>query len=305
MEYAPPHPHAQEGPRLPPELERIIFETAALSESRPNPSLMLIARRVTHWVESLIYRVIFVRGSGPYGRPSDLHGLWEIPLQNLLHAIARNPRSVFYSSAHIYLESGQELDLQLSDTNAILAACPRVENLMFFVDCDSRHRAALDRLQCLRRLAALVQPLFSPPAFCFTAPLFRNVTHLEIMDQDQDWDKVPDIGARLVLAPALTHLSLTYFCSLPISVFHERIGSIASLRCIVYFVFRRLVESPDPHDPRMVCLERADSRADWLRGAATGQDYWAFADAFIEAKRAGTVEQSRYFIYDTDNSWMA
>ncbi|KAF8167067.1 hypothetical protein K438DRAFT_1774805 [Mycena galopus ATCC 62051] len=292
MEYAAPYPHAQDEPHLPPELEHTIFEIAALSRPFSIPLLMLIARRVMYWLEPLLYRVIFVRGSGPDGRPNNMHGLPEIPLQNLLSAIARNPPSVFDSSTHIYLESGQEVNLQLSDTDAILAACPKVVNLMFFVESDTRHRAALDRLQCLCRLAIQIEPLFSPHPFCFTAPLFRNVTHLEIMDQDCDWNKIPDIGSRLALAPALTHVSLTYFCGLALSVFHGRIRTIVSLQCIVYFIFRRLVESPEPHDARMVCLERADARADWLWGAATGENYWAFADAFIAAKRAGTVEPS-------------
>ncbi|KAJ6543046.1 hypothetical protein B0H19DRAFT_1172653 [Mycena capillaripes] len=47
-------------PRLPPELEVLIFETAALSHPAAIPKLMLIAHRVKHWVEPLLYTVVFL-----------------------------------------------------------------------------------------------------------------------------------------------------------------------------------------------------------------------------------------------------
>jgi hypothetical protein len=35
--------------------------------------------------------------------------------------------------------------------------------------------------------------------------------------------------------------------------------------------------------------QEEDFRADWLRGANTGNDYWVLAEAFIAAKREGKV----------------
>jgi hypothetical protein len=42
-------PPCDQVPRLPPDLERTIFELAALSRTNPVLSLMLVARRVKHW----------------------------------------------------------------------------------------------------------------------------------------------------------------------------------------------------------------------------------------------------------------
>jgi hypothetical protein len=42
-------PPCDQVPRLPPDLERTIFELAALSRTNPILSLMLVARRVKHW----------------------------------------------------------------------------------------------------------------------------------------------------------------------------------------------------------------------------------------------------------------
>jgi hypothetical protein len=42
-----------------------------------------------------------------------------------------------------------------------------------------------------------------------------------------------------------------------------------------------------------VCIQQdKDFRVDWLRGVHSGEDYWALADAFIAAKRAGRVERT-------------
>ncbi|KAJ7887124.1 hypothetical protein B0H14DRAFT_2696630 [Mycena olivaceomarginata] len=54
-------------PKLPPELECTIFEIAALARPKMIPSLILVAHRVKHWVEPLLYRVIMVV---PRTRPS-------------------------------------------------------------------------------------------------------------------------------------------------------------------------------------------------------------------------------------------
>ncbi|KAF7340534.1 hypothetical protein MSAN_02124900 [Mycena sanguinolenta] len=278
-------------PHLPPELERTIFELAAISRPSSIPTLMLIAHRVKQWVEPLLYRVSFICRI----IPGKMHDFPSLPLEVLLSAIDKKPPSFFkWSVTHIYLEGGSDTEPDLSVLPTILAACPRVVDLMFFGQSDTSYRVALDQLECLRRLTIEVEPLFAPNTIDFTVPLFHNVTHLELLD---DCDEISaDIGTALALAPALTHLSCARLFRLPVSIFHARIRAIATLQCIVYFIFRRLVECPDPHDARMVCIDRFDSRSDWLRGAASGKDYWAFAEEFIAAKRAGSVDESHYFI---------
>ena len=46
-------------PRLPPELERVIFEIAALSYPTTTPNLMLIAWRVKNWYVTLTIVCVF------------------------------------------------------------------------------------------------------------------------------------------------------------------------------------------------------------------------------------------------------
>ncbi|KAJ6550049.1 hypothetical protein B0H19DRAFT_1160293 [Mycena capillaripes] len=43
---------------LPPELERLIFEIAALESPKSMPALILVARRVQIWIEPLLYGVL-------------------------------------------------------------------------------------------------------------------------------------------------------------------------------------------------------------------------------------------------------
>jgi hypothetical protein len=49
---------------------------------------------------------------------------------------------------------------------------------------------------------------------------------------------------------------------------------------------------PLADDGRFVCIEqKIGFREDWLRGTDTRQDYWALAEAFIAARRSGTVDR--------------
>jgi hypothetical protein len=88
------------------------------------------------------------------------------------------------------------------------------------------------------------------------------------------------------------------------------------LRCIVFFTLSET--HLDSDDTRVLGIHQTNFRVDWLRGAATGEDYWALADAFIAAKHAGKVDRRRcrfrcglnshkfigslYSIFDTDES---
>ncbi|KAJ7058943.1 hypothetical protein C8F01DRAFT_1371089 [Mycena amicta] len=49
-----------DGPTLPPELERVIFELSAWNDRTTTLSLLLVARRVHIWIEPLLYRVLLI-----------------------------------------------------------------------------------------------------------------------------------------------------------------------------------------------------------------------------------------------------
>ncbi|KAK7026386.1 hypothetical protein R3P38DRAFT_2949538 [Favolaschia claudopus] len=56
------------------------------------------------------------------------------------------------------------------------------------------------------------------------------------------------------------------------------------------------IYGPRSADDRFVVLRQIRWFEDWLRGAIIGEDYWALADRFIAAKRAGKVDRSCYHI---------
>ncbi|KAJ7825503.1 hypothetical protein B0H14DRAFT_3726671 [Mycena olivaceomarginata] len=89
---------------------------------------------------------------------------------------------------------------------------------------------------------------------------------------------------------------------------HTGLSADLRLQCIV-FLAPELYElgdsSPLLAESRFVCIHQAlDYNFGWLSGAVTGDDYWALADAFLAARRAGTVWRSQYMICDTHSySW--
>ncbi|KAJ7927172.1 hypothetical protein B0H13DRAFT_1446108, partial [Mycena leptocephala] len=187
-------------PSLPSELECIIFQIAAFSRPQTIPSLMLIAQRVKHWVEPLLYRVLILSTN----KSINTHGFPFITIDALRSAIARKPPQFFESCVtHIFFGGGAALGYNDSDLETILTACPRVMNVWVFSPGVS-HRI-FNRLERLRHLAIQVLPLSAPHPIDFTAAIFRNVTHLHFTDSSRNFP--PDIGARLALAPALTHIS--------------------------------------------------------------------------------------------------
>jgi hypothetical protein len=126
---------------------------------------------------------------------------------------------------------------------------------------------------------------------------FRDLTHLELLGLDADWQEDEDVCTRLALIPHLTHISF-YSAPFENTVFHAALHADTRLHCFVFFesktVHLEYIDEAGPllGDDRLVCMEQEeDFRVDWLRGAHTGYDYWALAEAFIAAKRAGKVDR--------------
>ncbi|KAJ6589695.1 hypothetical protein B0H19DRAFT_1104528 [Mycena capillaripes] len=289
-------------PRLPPELECLIFEIAALSRPTTIPALMRVAWRVKHWVEPLLYRVIFLSS---YSSDAKREGFPAMPLDILLNTISKKPALFFESSVtHVFLGLNSEDGMDLSLLELLLAVCPHIENLFLSDTSVPEYLPLVSQLQSLVHLTMELRPLFPHRAIDFSAPLFRNVTHLELLD---DCDILPsDTGSSLALIPNLTHVAFNAVWGdvAAMQALHARIRTDACLRCIVFFRSDVvLMGGPDFEDIRCMCIVQSNFRADWLRGAATGDDYWALAEAFIAAKQAGKVDRYLYCIDDSDESW--
>ncbi|KAJ6556313.1 hypothetical protein B0H19DRAFT_1262391 [Mycena capillaripes] len=299
-------------PKLPQELERIIFELAALSHPNGIPTLLRTAWRVKEWVEPLLYRVVFSSSCiADSIRRMDAFAV--VPVTVLLNKI-RNSSPSFTNSAVrcIFLDGASLLDP--STFNTIIGACPRVWNLFLYAVAIPEHAAALDTLQCLHRLTVDLEQLCRTGAIQFTRPLFHNLTHLEILDCSSPRLSF-DLCTGLAFMPHLTHIAFnsTYRWRNPdmsfIHAWHQIVQPNTRLQFLVFLMPSlaplNLVDmaQPNPEDIRVVCITQTDFRLDWLRSAAGGDDYWTLAEAFVAAKRAGRVAQSLYCISDNDQSW--
>ncbi|KAJ6529745.1 hypothetical protein B0H19DRAFT_1274138 [Mycena capillaripes] len=291
-------------PRLPSELERTIFEIAALSCPTDIPILMRAARRIKQWVEPLLYRVVFLTHY-----PSDhftAKGFQIVPLGIFLMKIATNPLGFQNAVESVYLLYDFT---DIFTLRTILAACPRINNICAKSVMAPRHLPVLSQLESLRRLEVDLQRLFRPQAVDFTHPLFRNVTHLVVRD---DCGFLPsDFGEALSHIPHLTHIAFS-----PISTSEELLMTLGTvlemvrdhtrLECIVFFISSEDADIADDiwrylEDSRVVCISLTNPPLNWARGATTGHDHWALAEGLITVKRAGRVDRTLYYVSDENS----
>ncbi|KAJ7029443.1 hypothetical protein C8F04DRAFT_40345 [Mycena alexandri] len=291
---APPIWNRHFEPRLPLDLERSIFETTALSHPSTIPNLMLIAWRVKSWIEPQLYRMV----SSTHPRSAQLP---VAPLDILSRDLAHKCPSVFRGVKHLFLYTAKDT----SKVDAVLAACPSITDLFLYVPI----RGSLPMLASMPSLRRLVIQPRTLLAFDPDHPIFCSVTHLELLEISTSAE-AEDVCTKLAMMPKLTHLALN-----SIEIYHALIPSLEAfdhLRCMIMLSSeeRREMEvdeipAPLTEDDRFLWIGQthADSYEDWLRSAHTGETYWAVADAFIAARRAGKIDRSCYSICDEDRSW--
>ncbi|KAJ7339058.1 hypothetical protein DFH08DRAFT_876067 [Mycena albidolilacea] len=284
-------------PRLPQDLERRIFEIAAMDRPVSIPKLMLVAWRAKDWLEPLLYRVVFlgsshIRNRG-YCRTFGLPTFKEATLKD-------RPPACFQRVKHLFIGAG----LDDSEAEGWLAACPNIINL--FIQFSStpllRVLNALHGVRCLTIDVCAICGTDIPHI------LFLAVTHLELLELSTiHREDAVRLSQNLALIPHLTHIALNP--NLDRMVSHAALAADTRLQCIAFLWSSPYAlgdTSPLLNDARFVCIQQSmehhlDYRTDWLRGAVGGDDYWALADTFIAARRAGKVERGRYNICDTDN----
>ncbi|KAK7039936.1 hypothetical protein R3P38DRAFT_2696078 [Favolaschia claudopus] len=286
-------------PRLPPELERKIFEQAALSCFQHIPTLMLTAWRVKLWLEPFLYRVVIdpelvdevetAYADYPY-----------IPDQTLLQKLR------IYSSSSVGLYVRHILwDLSAQNSDDLLVAlslCVNVTDLFILGDPNTMLLPAINRLRNLSHLAIHVKSLCTSRSIDFASQTFSRLTHLELLGCDSDDFPDHDILVGLGAVPNLTHISFNVVYDA--AAVHEQIRTHSNLQCIVFFEVGRAKHRPLSDDDRFVAVRQTRYITDWLHGATTGDDYWWLVERFIEAKRAGKVERSRYRIIDDEGSFL-
>ncbi|KAJ7763995.1 hypothetical protein DFH07DRAFT_956266 [Mycena maculata] len=293
-------------PYLPPDLEREIFEIAALSDTRFIPRLLLVAQRVKTWIEHLLYRVLCVSA------PRLIRGSLRIPHRNLLDILDLRPANFLAHTRHLSLTC----TLTVDDTVHLLSHCDGIVNLgLFQFQVDATQHTLLSALAKLKleRLATDVESLF-PEGVDFTHIIFAQITHLDLLrpptaDDPHAW------AEGCAQLPHLTHISFT---APPIRIVDpisdsafrtilrgilRRCARIEVLVLIVIssqlreYMLQHLYFADDPRSVLMAAYTFSNSSFDdWERGARGGEDHWMRAERFVKQRLSGEVEESEYFI---------
>ncbi|KAJ7671208.1 hypothetical protein B0H17DRAFT_1085256 [Mycena rosella] len=306
-------------PRLPPDLERDIFELDALENRRSVPRLLRVARRVKLWIEPLLYRVVFLSEGKAYP-----HGKVESDSENIVFtplimaaAIEQHPAWFFHTHArHLYIDCGAYSDPPTSirfmdrdpmtpgerpgtpqERASMLAACTGVINVMLLNILEPQTLLpALSRMP-LQQLQANLGSLFGdgadPAPVDFTVPLFANITHLAVFDDVTL--RVTDWAQGLALLPRLTHVSFDFNgerrVPTPRPLFEAVLVHCTSLYVLVVLL------TPDSgrealgllvQHPRVAILDdhkTYDGGYDWYLGAHSRGDYWQRAETVITERR--------------------
>ncbi|KAJ7748681.1 hypothetical protein B0H16DRAFT_1552852 [Mycena metata] len=281
--------------KLPPDVERLIFETAARLDPTIIPKLMLVAWRVKRWLEPVLYRILFVTPSVILNPKHRFNGFQVFNIDIILRVIDLNPPGFLRRLVRSLLFEGMTTRLKPFEVQTVLAECGDATGLYM----DFAPGPLLPEVAAMRNLRRLT---VSASTLLTTGPLFPHLTHLELIEaylpnEHSSWAlDADDVYTRLPRYPNLTHIA---FNTTPHNVvFSQTVHEDRRLQCIVFLVARPVVlqaSSPFLHDRRFVCVQQdPDPRADWLRGEDGGEDFWKRAEAFIEARLKGTIDPSEY-----------
>ncbi|KAJ7721478.1 hypothetical protein B0H16DRAFT_1386223 [Mycena metata] len=259
-------------PNLPFELEREIFELA-FRAGRRNANLKLafcmVARRVQVWIDLIFYAMVTIRDDHRAG-------------QFLCLVDSKLKPPAFFSAVKVLC-----LPSYVSAQNAcrILAACPAVERLALWIDCDSDTHQEFSSLiggLPLRRLSLELNHISRVPATPGT--WLSNLTHLYIIVWAHS--TLLELLPTIRRLPHLTHIALDFGFASP-SAEHTAVvcSSCPSLRVLVVRVndIRQQIEK-DANDYRVVAQNWHEPIADWEAPCFGLPDVWSRAEAAIEER---------------------
>ncbi|KAK7051905.1 hypothetical protein R3P38DRAFT_3386552 [Favolaschia claudopus] len=289
-----------ESPILPPELEREIFETAAIRHPEIIPNLFLVSRRVHDWVECIKYRTIL-----PFAREADLGVQMLCSDAQLLRAIQSDSKPEWFFCdrvKHLFIES------PLTDAQfmTLLSTCKNIDILAVLIFPGTQCMLRLQALHPRKLGISLRNIIHSVPQDTHFHPILTSVTHLDLYDTKHRDDFIE----HLALLNTLTHLSL-WNDSTSVAEMSAALSKYRRLEALVDMHGGILNEAhptfqddaPCTADVRFVSLSLDDDAylQDWVVGTQGGTDFWARADAFIAKRRHGDIKPStRYWIEEGD-----
>ncbi|KAJ7215717.1 hypothetical protein C8J57DRAFT_1600171 [Mycena rebaudengoi] len=191
---------------LPAELERAVFEAAAVLDYKNISRLMLVGHRVHTWLKPFLYHVLVYRG--PNHHRTDAHELFGTHVRHLM------------------------LDFRslVTDIAKILAVCSAVQSLACYGVLDSSYLPHLALMRPLRLRIQAVNLFAGPPRFSHA--LFARTTHLQLLDyslsafDDDSW-------ASLRALSCLTHLALHAYVAVPAHALHELLRENTRMQALV------------------------------------------------------------------------
>ncbi|KAJ7651393.1 hypothetical protein FB45DRAFT_1051127 [Roridomyces roridus] len=259
----------EDEPRLPPELERAIFELIAISWPVSIPNLLLVASRGPPTALS-------------HPNHQQIHDTWITILQRrkFTHIQQTHPELL------MGVQNLMLLELDTKESHTIVSACPNVQNLCILLPglAAVQRRTALEVMP-LRHLYCQLDDLgiFSNKDI-FLSPLFAGITHMELYDLDDE----DEYWTGLAALPRLTHLAFDAFTASLTARYKELLKVKTGLKALI--VLRRLLARHPQirvEDKRFVMMPLEDYTRDWQCGILYGNDFWARAEAFIAGRMAG------------------
>ncbi|KAF8149441.1 hypothetical protein B0H34DRAFT_733743 [Crassisporium funariophilum] len=269
---------------LPYELERDIFELAAIQHPGCAAKLTRVCRYVQRWIEAILYETIVL----------------ELPISTtrlFLRTFYSRPPTFFAKNVkQLYLTS----IITFIEARRIISACSNLTTLVCWAE-PRRLREGIIELPALhgiQKLSVKIEALWGLTAdaqhFHFTPGIFANLSHLEIVNPPCadsalaiDWD-------GLCRLPALTHLAfgdLWGWSHAHLLRFFPRVLEECE-RLLALIVISRDVRLVDalydagiPGDPRLVVIPEFN----WPMALATywdivrrgGPDFWFAADDIV------------------------
>ncbi|KAJ7160589.1 hypothetical protein C8R43DRAFT_993381 [Mycena crocata] len=278
---------AQVDPVLPPEIEREIFEIAALASLESIPLFVLVAQRVRTWMQPLLYRAVATAPAKR--RPGSLSE--GIMCRAYLKVLNPTSSAVFHDHVRQLYFCGDMNDGE--HIERMLSLCSGVVNLALFNTPFAWTLPPVVADLPLQRLTADLETVF-PGKVDFTHGLFSQITHLDIFLTILSEEWIAGLGEL----PRLTHLSLEsgeeHAVLFP--------GILASCSHLEVLLIRWSLDYPEEDfsgfqdDPRAVLVCVSEYLRDWILGATGGEDYWIRAERFICQRKSGEIPSSNYVL---------
>ncbi|KAL0952094.1 hypothetical protein HGRIS_008727 [Hohenbuehelia grisea] len=254
---------------FPLDLQRDILEFSARVDVRIALQLVLVSSLVRSWIDPVLYEAVTL--------------IHQPTASQFLVAIQLKQAGFFANVKALCI--GYHLGAELA--SKVLAVCTRVEELACWVPTH-KLSTRLDISPCrlsIRIADSHFELPFKPePAPDFSTSLYSNVTHLEFMDDIQQWNGW-DHFDRI---PKLTHLSLSWTDegNDPSTLVTRILASCPKLQILLLLLDKHEHESGLAlfGSPRVVVMHDAGSFANWEARMADKPDRWDAAEAIAETQ---------------------